>query len=58
MIFRNARASGSRIEHLVAPGETVTRCGKDARPMAKFTNAERGQDSKIRPVCGACRATV
>jgi hypothetical protein len=52
---RFARAPRGRVEHLVDNGCVATRCGLDARPMAKFLGSERGQDSFARPTCSDCR---
>lgn len=49
-----ARAHGGRVEHVLATGMR-TLCGKDAKPMARFKPSERGQDSKVRPLCSDCR---
>lgn len=49
------RAPGSRTEHLTRDA-TVTLCGIGARAGARYTDAERGGDAKLRPLCGNCRA--
>ena len=51
------RAPGSRIEH-VTVDSVVTLCGIGARIGARYTDAERGGDAKLRPLCGKCRAAL
>ena len=48
------RVNRGRIEHITRDGQT-TLCGIDARHGARFTDAERGPDAKIRPLCPRCR---
>jgi hypothetical protein len=48
------RAPGSRTEHITRDG-TTTLCGISARYGARFTDADRGPDAKIRPLCHNCR---
>lgn len=49
------RAPGARVEHITVDRQ-VTLCGKGARAGARYTDAERGMDAKVRPLCPACRA--
>jgi hypothetical protein len=51
------RAPGSRIEHATVDS-LVTLCGIDARIGARYTDAERGMDAKLRPLCSKCRAAI
>lgn len=50
-----ARAPRGRIEHFMVEGDTLTFCGEQTQRMARFKATERGQDSKIRPLCPLCR---
>ena len=51
------RSPGARTEHITADG-TVTLCGADARFGARFTDADRGPDARVRPLCASCRAAL
>lgn len=51
------RAPGSRIEHLTRDS-VITLCGNNARPGARYSDADRGPDAKIRPLCTKCRAAL
>ena len=52
------RSPGSRIEHLTRDS-VVTLCGIGARAGARYSDADRGRvDSKVRPLCGKCRAAL
>lgn len=55
--LKNFRAFNARNEHLTLDS-AVTLCGISARQGARYSDSERGMDSKLRPRCGKCDAAL
>jgi hypothetical protein len=55
-----ARFPGARIEHLLIPGTTTTRCGKDATTANRYPVLTRANSADRRPWprCQACRTAT
>lgn len=55
-----ARFPGARIEHLLAPGTTTTRCGKDATTANRYPALTQGNSTDRRPWprCPKCREVL
>lgn len=49
-----ARNAGSRIVHLLVKGTKTTRCGVDAKFMARWAPSDDKVDRVIRPLCRKC----
>jgi hypothetical protein len=58
--WRYARPSWGRVAHLVPEGATLTACGMEAKPMAKWggPGEPAGEDRRPWPICPTCRLEI